>query len=73
MSSLFKKAKRKKLKKHVYKYFLNKFDIQMNSEMKEYNEFQYKHKPRNEFRLWRYKEHGRYYSGPIDPDYQNTK
>ena len=49
----------------------------MNSEIKEHekatlcNEFQYKHKPRYESTLWRYKENGRYYSGPKDSDYGN--
>lgn len=30
----------------------------------------YKHKPRNENTLWRYREDGKYISRPIDPDYQ---
>ena len=45
----------------------------MNSEIKEHEDEQltvYKHKPRNESTLWRYREDGKYIVRPNDPDYQ---
>jgi len=41
----------------------------MNSEIKEIKE--YKHKPRSDATLWRYRENGTYYTGSGDPNYKN--
>ncbi len=45
----------------------------MNSEIIEHEKATvYKHKPRNESTLWRYREDGKYISRAIDPDYHKT-